>query len=294
MAVSNELMDAVARFTDADVNAFRKEWNSQAVEKVESPQKQAIFEKVQKKLSGKNLIEGGLSVQVFVKYTSLSGELKQREIIIRRVFKTGKEILIDALCLDINSPRIIKLKNILQLVDIQTKTLYVHPEQFFEDVLGISLFQEKKEEQSIQKENKMPNMVSSFSKSLKNGQLKTALDRTRHEITVLSFISDMDGTRDTRELVKIIEYVHKRCPDLDFDDADLMHYLQINRLDVQSFYFSLERILGKEGWVVKMFLEKMLELIVADGIQTEKEKLFIADFLRILEEEGFELNFKNK
>ena len=51
-------------------------------------------------------------------------------------------------------------------------------------------------------------------------------------------------------------------------------------------------IVDKEGWVVKMFLEKMLELIVADGIQTEKEKLFIADFLRILEEEGFELNEK--
>ena len=41
-----------------------------------------------------------------------------------------------------------------------------------------------------------------------------------------------------------------------------------------------------------MFLEKLLELVVADGKKDEQEKLFLADFFKILEEEGFELNFK--
>ena len=68
----------------------------------------------------------------------------------------------------------------------------------------------------------------------------------------------------------------------------------MNYPDTQSFYFSLERIVGNEGWIVKMFLEKLMALIVADGRIDDKEKLFLADFLRVLEEEGFELKFKTE
>ncbi len=289
MAASNNLIDAVTRFTNADVDAFRRQWNAQIDEKQENPQKQAVFEKTQKYVQNKNLLAGGISVKVQMKYTSLSGDVKERFVVIRRVFKAGKDVLVDAFCLDINAPRLIKMKNILQIVDLQNRTLYSRPEIFFAEVLGIEL------PKTVTKEpvKQVPTTPAySFNSSLKNGELKTAIDRTRHEITALLFISAMDGHRHDEELKKVLEYVRKRCPDMSFNDADLMHYLQMNYPDAQSFYFSLERILGKEGWVVKMFLEKLMELIVADGHTDEKEKLFLADFLRILEEEGFELNFK--
>ena len=293
MATSNNLMDAVVRFTGTDVDAFRREWNAQIDGSAETPEKQAVFEQAQKNIQSKNLIAGGISAKVLMKYTSLSGEVKNRSVIIRRIFKSGKEMFIDAFCLDINAPRIIKMQNILQIVDEKTKTLYAQPLAFFADVLGVDIG-EKSEQNTIRQPK--PAVCAAptyaFNSTLKDGELKTAIDRTRHEITALLFVSAMDGDRDPRELQKVVEYVHKRCPDLTFDDAHLMRYLQMNYPDAQSFYFALERILGKEGWVVKMFLEKLLELIVADGRTDEKEKLFLADFLRILQEEGFDLNFK--
>ena len=90
MAVNETLIDAVTRFTNTDVDDFRREWNAQLQGKAETPEKQAIFEKNQKKVQSKNLLAGGISVNVIMKYISLSGEQKQRDVVIRRVFKNGK------------------------------------------------------------------------------------------------------------------------------------------------------------------------------------------------------------
>ena len=271
MAADNSLVDAVVRFTNADVDEFRRQWNSQIDDKAETPEKQAAFEDARKQLQPKNLLVGGVSSEVRLKYNSLSGELKERDVVIRRVFKNKTEILVDAFCIDINAPRIIKMRNILQLIDIQTKTLYTKPELFFDEVLGIDISEKKPLKETQAQVQTQPSQYA-FNSSLKNGEFKTALDMTRHEITALLFVAGLDGNKDIRELQKVVEYVHKRCPNLTFDDAQLLHYLQINYPDTQSFYFSLERILGKEGWVVKMFLEKLLELVVADGKKDDKEK----------------------
>ena len=280
MPVNETLIDAVTRFTNTDVDVFRREWNAQLEKKAETPEKQALFEKSQKRIQAKNLLAGGISVNVQMKYISLSGAQKKRDVVIRRIFKNGRGFLVDVLCLDINAPRLIKMRNILEITDKITNKSYTYKE-FFNNILGLKI---DDEEDSLK--------VVSRS-SLKDGELKTAIDRTRHEITALLFISGVDGHRDEREFKKIIEYVRKRCPDLTFDDAGLLNYFRLNYPDTQSFYFSLERILCNEGWVVRMFLEKMMALIVADKNIDKREKLFLADFLRVLEEEGFELKFKN-
>ena len=287
MALNESLIDAVARFTNTDVNAFRREWNAQMDGKAETPEKQAVFEETQKEVQAKNLLEGGIAARVLMKYTSLSGEEKQREVVIRRVFKNGSGFLLDVLCLDINAPRLIKMQNILQITDKISNKSYTYKE-FFKDILALGAVKKT----NISNTANQYLSASAGQSSLKDGELKTAIDRTRHEINALLFISAIDGHRDERELQKIVEYVHKRCPDLTFNDNKLLNYLHMNYPDTQSFYFSLERILGNEGWIVKMFLEKLMALIVADGRIDDKEKLFLADFLRILEEEGFELNFK--
>ena len=280
MATSGSLLDAVARFTNADVDTFRREWNSQMNGKAETPEKQALFEKSKKQVQSKNLIAGGISVNVLMKYTSLSGEEKERNVVIRRVFKCGRGYLVDVLCLDLNVPRLIKMQNISKIIDPRTNNSYDY-KTFFRDILGLNIDYHTATEKTNTKS------------SLKDGELKTAIDMTRHEITALLFMSGVDGDRDERELKKIVEYVHARCPNLTFDDEGLMRYLRMNYPDTQSFYFSLERIIGNEGWIVKKFLEKMMALVVADGRIDEKEKLFLADFLRVLEEEGFELKFRN-
>ena len=289
MTSDTALMDAVARFAGKDVVAFRNEWNAANTPPAETKEKQEAFSHVQKQASSKNLLAGGISVKVKMKYVSLSGEPKDRPVVIRRVFKNGSHIFIDALCLDINAPRLIKLENIKQITDVA----YVNVPQFFEQVLGIDLSDVPLSQQKPAMPQSREAMPRSSTLTGSGSEMKTAIERARYEITALLYISGIDGQRDERELQKVVEYVHKRCPDLSFTDEALMQYLKMNYPDTQSFYYALERILGKEGWVVKMFLEKLMELIVADGKTDEKEKLFLADFLAILQDEGFELNFKN-
>ena len=40
MALNENLIDAVTRFTNTDVDTFRREWNAQINEKAETPEKQ--------------------------------------------------------------------------------------------------------------------------------------------------------------------------------------------------------------------------------------------------------------
>lgn len=293
MTSDTALMDAVARFAGKDVVAFRNEWNAANIPPAETKEKQEAFSHVQKQASSKNLLAGGISVKVKMKYVSLSGDPKDRPVVIRRVFKNGSHVFIDALCLDINAPRLIKLENIKQITDVASENVYVNVPQFFEQVLGIDLSDVPLSQQKPAMPQSKEAMPRSSTLTGSGSEMKTAIDRARYEITALLYISGIDGDRDERELQKVVEYVHKRCPDLSFTDEALMQYLKMNYPDTQSFYYALERILGKEGWVVKMFLEKLMELIVADGKTDEKEKLFLADFLAILQDEGFELNFKN-
>ena len=286
MAADEMLMEAVARFTDDDVDAFRREWNSQGAH-AESQEKQKVLDETLKKTSANNLLLAGLSVRVLLKYASLSGEVKERQVVLRRIFKNRDEIFIDALCLDINEPRLIKFKSIVHIIDVNTKTFYPNPENFFEKVLGIDLDESKK---PVKKKE-----VKALDKSsLLNGELKTAINLTRYEITALLFVAGIDGHRDASEFRTILDYVHKRCANLTFNDLDLLNYMRLYYPDGQSFYYALERILGQEGWVVKMFVEKLMSLITADGKVHEKEKLFLADFLAVLDEEGFILNFKKQ
>ena len=296
MTSDTALMDAVARFAGQDVVAFRNEWNAANTPPAETKEKQEVFSHVQKQASPKNLLAGGISVKVKMKYVSLTGEPKDRPVVIRRVFKNGSHIFVDALCLDINAPRLIKLENIKQITDIASENVYVNVPQFFEQVLGIDLSEVPLSQQKpvqLQTNEATAQRPQSSTLTGSGSEMKTAIDRARYEITALLYVSAIDGQRDERELQKVIEYVHKRCPDLSFTDDAMMQYLKMNYPDTQSFYYALERILGKEGWVVKMFLEKLMELIVADGKTDEKEKLFLADFLAVLQNEGFELNFKN-
>ena len=287
MSDNEMLMGAVARFVDKDVETFRREWNSAVTRTINERNTAQEVEQIQKSTE-----QGGFSVRVLMKYSSVSGEIIERQVVLRRTFKNKNDVFVDALCLDINKPCLVNLKNIIQIIDIKTKTLYSKPISFFENVLGLNLpdsTDNQKSEQLVQKTIQQP--APSGQSSLIKGELKTAIDLTRYEVTALLFISGIDGDRDPRELKTIVDYVHARCPNLSFNDDDLMNYLQMFYPDNQSFFFALERILGLESWIVKMFVEKLIALITADRRIDEKERLFLSDFMRVLKEEGFELHF---
>jgi len=280
--MNDTLMDAVARFTDEDVNAFRREWNAQ-FEQTEAPLPQTA-DNHSKNVHKTALMQGAISARVLMRYLSSSSQSEERQVIVRRVIKTAKDIFVDVFCLDISAPRLVKLDNIVQIVDINTKTMYPNPRNFFENVLEVDLA-DKPVQAPVPKANQGQS-------SLQKGELKTAIDLTRYEITALLFCSGVDGNRDAAELRSVVDYVHARCPNLSFHDADLLQYLRMIYPDNQSFYDALEKILQKEAWVIQMFVEKLISLIKADGKIEQREKEFLSEFISILKEEGVDLNFE--
>lgn len=277
MESADTLLKAIAHLTGENVQDLEK-----------AHQQPVANPEVQKHLQSKNVLASGISVLAEVDYTSLSGNAQHRDIVIRRVMKSGQDIFIDAFCLGIKAPRLIKMASIQKIKDKKSGQEFTNPADFFENVLGVDVNEKaagapRFDLNSIQ----TPLQASSASK----GELKTAIARTRNEITALMFIAGVDGNRDHVEFEQIAQYVHRRCPDLVFKDEDLYQYLNMLYPDQESFYQSMERILGNEGWVVKLFLEHMIHLISSDGKIDEKERIFLAEVMTILKNEGFVIKF---
>ncbi len=275
METADTLLKAIAHLTGENVQDLEK-----------AHQQPVANPEVQKHLQSKNILASGISVLAEVDYTSLSGNAQHRDVIIRRVMKSGKDVFIDAFCLGIKAPRLIKMASIQKIKDKKSGQEFTNPADFFEDVLGVDM-EEKPSKGFDLNSIQTPLQASSSSR----GELKTAIARTRNEITALMFISGVDGNRDHVEFEQIAQYVHRRCPDLAFKDEDLYQYLNMLYPDQESFYQSMERILGNEGWVVKLFLEHMIHLISCDGKIDEKERIFLAEVMTILKNEGFVIKF---
>ena len=178
------------------------------------------------------------------------------------------------------------MASIQKIKDKKSGQEFTNSAKFFEDILGVDMVEKPQKGFDL---NSIQTPLQASSSS--NGELKTAIARTRNEITALMFISGVDGSRDHVEFEQIAQYVHRRCPDLVFKDEDLYQYLNMLYPDQESFYQSMERILGSEGWVVKLFLEHMIHLISSDGKIDEKERIFLAEVMTILKNEGFVIKF---
>ena len=275
METADTLLKAIAHLTGENIQDLEK-----------AHQQPVANPEVRKHLQSKNVLASGISVLAEVDYTSLSGNAQHRDVVIRRVMKSGKDIFIDAFCLGIKAPRLIKMASIQKIKDKKSGQEFTNPAEFFENVLGVDMA-EKPQKGFDLNSIQTPLQASNSSR----GELKTAIARTRNEITALMFISGVDGNRDHIEFEQIAQYVHRRCPDLVFKDEDLYQYLNMLYPDQESFYQSMERILGNEGWVVKLFLEHMIHLISSDGKIDEKERIFLAEVMTILKNEGFVIKF---
>ena len=269
--INGPLLEAISRFTGEDVTAFRQSLDLG---------KSNLLETEMKKAEGQVQADG-FSSRVEMSYTAPSGTKKERLVIIRRVLKN----YLDIFCLDINAPRIIKINSIDWIKDVKTNKIYEDISFFLSEKLGVQMSSKK----SLQKQEQI-----SQSSTLTKGETKTAIDRCRHEITAFVFIAGVDGERSETEFDKIIKYAKTRCPDLVIDDAVLREYLDTLYPDKQSFHTAMERILGKDGWIVRMFLEHLFELVESDGKKDDRDLKFLADLMAVLQEEGFEIEFDTK
>lgn len=215
----------------------------------------------------------GASILVEMTYKSLSGNMKKRDILIRRVINSKGELYINGLATDIKAPRLIKVSNIVQIHDVGTGRFYDNPFEFVQQKLGVSVDDKKDSAQSVP-----------------HSDFEKVIERTAPAMTVMMYLSGLDGERSPAERQKIVDHVRARTKDLHYTDQELNDYLISLAPDYESFKLALQRVISKDKSVIQLVVEGILSVITADDKVDEKERAVLSQIMSLLEQEGFEFH----
>ena len=142
---------------------------------------------IEETLSSSTESRAGVSFLVTVNYQSLSGNIKSRDFLIRRIIKHQNEYYLDGLAMDVKSPRLIRVAQISFIKDKAATNGYSNPYRFLQEVLGVEI------DNAL-----LPEDMSDFAKAIKE---------TGDELTVLMFLVAVDGIRSSTEREKVLAYV---------------------------------------------------------------------------------------
>ncbi len=221
---------------------------------------------------------GGLSVLVNLSYQSLSGNYKDRDILIRRVIHNKNEYYLDGLALDIQAPRLIKISQITTIHDVTTGRVYANPYLFLRDRFGMDMPQNHPVKAKEKSEASQQPVLTDFAR---------VIQETGPEMTILMFLVAIDGKRNPEERQRVVEYIKHRTPHLNYSDNDLNEYLISLAPDDDSCTMALHYVIEKGKSVIQDFLEAMVDVISMDGTVNVREKAFLARTIDLLEQEGF-------
>ncbi|MDR2901847.1 MAG: TerB family tellurite resistance protein [Lactobacillales bacterium] len=211
--------------------------------------------------------ENTRSALVMIRYKSLNGNLKTREILIRKILKNQSDLYIQGVAMDIKAPRLIKVANIQEITDPVTKRKYTDPYQFLKTKLGIKI---EEEAMTTPKENDFSRAVNSVG----------------NEITVLMYLVAIDGRRRKEERAIVLEYVKNRTPNLAYDEKEMDEYLISVAPDAESFKNALMGALNQDRDSLDAFMTAVLKIITADDHIHEKERHFLTYLVQLLAQKG--------
>ena len=210
-----------------------------------------------------------ISVLVSMTYSSLSGNIKSRDVLIRRIIASKGDYYIDGVALDIRAPRLIKVSAIQQIHDTTSGHVYNNPMDFIQKHLGLSL-------------------SNTSDKPQKDG-FELLIERMGSEMTVLMYMVAIDGKRDKSERQKVFDYVKSRTTDLSYSDEQLNDYLISLAPDEDSFSIALAKVLSQEQSLVQGVVEVIMDIIMADGQVDRRERAFLIRIMDLLEQDGYEI-----
>ena len=235
------------------------------------PQSSSIESKIEKKdsdvLHNAHETRVGVSMLVGIAYKSTDGTIKERDFLIRRIVHVKNDIYIDGMAVDIKAPRLIKVSQIIKIDDIGTGRKYDNPYKFLQDKLGIGV-----------EDHILPEKLPEFAK---------VIERLHNEITVLMYVVAIDGIREKSERSVVAKYVRSQTTDLTYSDTELDDYLISIAPDATSAGMAFQRVLTKDKTVLQAFVEALINVIMANGQADEKERIFLAKVLDLLESRGF-------
>lgn len=213
------------------------------------------------------VLVGGISAGIGIKYSLKRGLIEQHNFVLKRVLKNKEDIYLNVFSDEVPARRLLNISSIIEIKDKVNKIIYRNPYRYLEKSLGIEL-------------QNAPENYSQFSH---------AINRTRPGVTALAYLADADGDRAPEEKAIIVDYVRKKCPDLKYDDQEVMDYLARLVPDEESFYEAMVLMLAKENLEIKFFMETVIRLILADGYTHPNEKEFLNELVSIFQSEGIEL-----
>lgn len=232
---------------------------------IEMPEAPVI---VQETLLNSDEERAGIAVLTIIGYESLTGHIKKREFLIRRVIQNQNEYYLEGLAMDIHMPRLIRVKQISYIQENGTGKVYSNPYKFLQRVLGVDINDELFAEE-----------LSDFAKAIKE---------TGNELTVLMYLVAVDGLRSATERKKVLAYVRRRVPYLDYDEEKMNDYLISLAPDDDCFSMAFHRILKKGIIVIQPLMETILEIILADGQVHVKERALLARLIDLLKQDGYQ------
>ena len=215
----------------------------------------------------------GISLLVFMIYQSLSGNLKQRDILIRRVIQSHGELYIDGVAMDKRVPRLIKVSSIREIRDISSGKIYTNPYDFIQNRLSVNVDKNKLSQGAAEAQTDFVKVI----------------ERTGAEMTALMYLVAIDGHRDKTERQKVFQYIKSRTSDLTYDDGELDDYLISLAPDQNCFSIALGKVLSQKQEIIQKFMEAVLDVITADGQIDKREKDFLVRIMDFLEAEGYNI-----
>lgn len=210
----------------------------------------------------------GISVLVSMTYQSLSGNIKNRDVLIRRIIKSKDSFYIDGVALDIRAPRLIKVSSVSEIRDTVSGHIYTNPLEFIQKHLGLST------------ENTPVSQKDGF---------EQLMERAGDEMTVLMYLVAIDGKRDKTERQKVFDYIKSRTADLSYEEERLNDYLISLAPDEACFSTALASVLSKGQSVVQPFVETVMDIIMADDHVDNRERAFLIRIMDLLEQDGYDI-----
>ncbi len=209
----------------------------------------------------------GISVLVSLSYRSLSGNFKDRDVMIRRAVQNKGDWYLDVLALDIKAPRVIRVGNISRVIDAGTGRIYTNPFEFCQQRLGISV------DRGIAPEP--------------TGDFPKVIAKVGDEMAMLMYVVAADGVRLPLERAFVHDYVRARTPEFKYTDAELEAYLIALAPDAESFALALEHAVSKDKSIIPTLIETMLLIITLDDDVRPNERALLDKIVALLEREGF-------
>lgn len=266
---TRDIVSAIQELSSKTDNSYSSDFlTNQRAKQIE----EIIPQSIQTHLNAKDERATGISMLVSMSYKSMTGHVKDRDILVRKVVQSRGEFFIHGLAMDIKAPRLIKVRDIEKIQDMTSGKIYTNPVEFIEQRLGV------------------PMVLDTKQATEKKSDFQKVIERTGPAMTVLMFLSGVDGRRGPIERQKIIEHVRSRTTDLNYTDDEINDYLIALAPDLESFKLALQQVLSKDKSVVQSVVQSMLGVITADGAVADRERAFLSRIISLLEQEGFEFN----